>query len=407
MPKKFRRRGNVFHKQHNTAKYVAGCVATGVCIVAIVTAGFWWAKTFVGGGPDKEESSAPSAVSAPESGSADPSSNPSTPDSPNSGDPVPAPPSGTLRAFYAPISLLKDRTSLDSKLDKAAAAGLNAVVFDLKDEEGNLHYTTATELGTRAGAAAPDALSLDELTALQTHLREKGFTAVPRLYAFKDSVGSRNLPTAKVTLESNPGYTWYDGNPSDGGKPWLSPYAPDAHRYVGDLAKELKGAGFTALMLDGVQFPDQESSAYYGNTELSSLSRSGVLQKFVSDLRAELSGCTLIVSMPGLAAFGDQTAPFGGNPLTFGEAIAAPNVMPSIVTGSMDNAHDAVKSAMEPLQMRLNLIDEAQRPQIMPWLQAYDCTAAQVDDQVRALKETAGDDASYILYNPSGSYAFG
>ena len=409
MPKKFRRRGSVFHKQHQTAKYVLGCVATGICIVAVVAAGFWWAKTFVGGSLDNSTSSAPeSAAPSPESSPAD--SEPPVPSQPDNSDtstPTPTLPSGTLRAFYAPVSLLRDSAALDVKLDKAAAAGLNAVVFDLKDEAGNLYYATATELGVKANAAVADALTLDELTALQTQLKEKGFTAIPRLFAFKDAVSPRSLPTAKVTLESNPGYTWYDGNPQTDGKPWLNPYAPDAHRYISDLAVELKGIGFTALMLDGVQFPNQESSAYYGNTELSSLSRGDVLKKFVTDLRTQLDGCALLLSMPGLSAFGDETTPFGGNPLTFGAAIAAPNVMPSEVDGSMADPYESVKTAISQLQLRLRLIDEEERPQSMPWLQAYECTATQLDDQIRALKEAAGDDASYILYHPDGTYPFG
>lgn len=411
MAKKLRRRGSVFHKQHKTAKYVAGCIITGVFIVAFVAAGFWWAKTFVGGGLETETSSAPDTISSvPEDGSggmtADESSASSAPETSNPGSTVTPLPAGTLRAFYAPFSLLQDRAALDSKLDKAAAAGLNAVVFDLKDESGNLYYETATELGITADTAVDDALSLDELADLRLHLQEKGFAAIPRLYAFKDSTSPRKLPNAKVTLESNPGYTWYDGDPNGGGKPWLNPYSPDAHRYIGDLARELQSSGFTAVMLDGVQFPEQESQAYYGETELSSLSRSEVLKKFVTDLREDLTSCTLMLSMPGLSAFGDRTAPFGGNPLTFGEAVAAPNVQPSLVGGPADNPYEAVKNALSQLQLRLRLIDEAERPQTMPWLQAYEYSSAQVEDQLRALKEVSGDDASYILYNPDGTYPF-
>lgn len=187
-------------------------------------------------------------------------------------------------------------------------------------------------------------------------------------------MGAGELPTAKITVN---GMSWYDGNPSNGGKRWLNPYAPDAHRYLIDMAAELKNLGVTGLMLDGVQFPEQESQADYGSSSLTSLGRGQVLQKFVTDLSAAFGDGQVILSMPGLAGFGEDTEVFGGNPLTFGEAVAAPVLLPSAlgnrlsvgentVTDPAAHPYEAVQLAMSQLSLRVQLMEETARPAIMP-----------------------------------------
>ncbi len=46
------------------------------------------------------------------------------------------------------------------------------------------------------------------------------------------------------------------------------------------------------------------------------------------------------------------------------------------------------------------------RPDIMPWLQAKDYNADQVNGQIKAVTEALGDKASFILYHPNGAYDF-
>ena len=356
----------------------------------MLAGGYFTAKFSVEGWPFGG-SAVSGGSAAPESVDSKPESQ--TPSSdPASVPPEPTPQTGGLRAFYAPLSLLRDQAALDAQLEAAAAAGLNAVLFDLKDQEGHLYYQSATELAAQSQAAVADALTLEQL---------------------KSAAG--NLDTAKITLSG--GLTWYDDNPSAGGKRWLNPYAPDAHRYIADMAAELKNMGFTALMLDGVQFPNQESSADYGSSELTSLSRGQVLQKFVTDLSAAFGDGRVILSMPGLAGFGEETKVFGGNPLTFGEAVAAPVLLPSALGSRLSvgettvdspaaHPYEAVQLAMSQLSLRIQLMEEADRPAVMPWLQAYDYSAQQIRDQIRGVTEVSGDQAAYILYHPQGAYDF-
>ena len=164
-------------------------------------------------------------------------------------------------------------------------------------------------------------------------------------------------------------------------------------------------------MLDGVQFPNQTAQADYGDSELRSLSHIEVLRKFVADLgKAVGEGCRVMQTMPGLSAFGDGTEPFGGNPVTLGADTVSPLLMPSgfgnslkvgetTVANPLKTPYDAVRLAAGQIRLRLELIDQNERPAVMPWLQADDYSAEQIKLQIKAVLEEFGQEASYILYN--------
>ncbi len=407
MSRKLRRgRTRVFHKRNTLPLKILGWVLAAAVIVA---GGYFGAKFILEEKPATESSSPASGQPA--------SSVPSSSQPPASEPEVTTPEAGALRAFYLPLSALRQTETLPSVLDEAAAAGFNAVLFDLKDEAGNLLYASATELALEAQSAADDAMSLDELKSLFQTLRGKGFVALPRLYAFVDAVAPRQLSTAKITTVDHPTWTWYDGDPNNGGKPWLNPYSPVAHQYLTDLLAELKEAGADTVMLDGVQFPKQTKDANFGDGEYASQSKAEVLTTFVSKAVAAMDGGRVLLASPGLAALGNDTTVYGGNPLTFGASAVAPIVMPSTLgnrltagTQTVDNPaanpFAAVSAALAQMQLRLQVIEQDMRPDLVPWLQGYDCTTAEMNEQIRAVTEVLGDDASYILYNPAGTYDF-
>lgn len=401
-----RGRTRVFHKRNTAPFKILGWI---LAAVLIVTGGYFGAKFILEEKPGNEAASSlpvQSDTSAPAQ-SQPPVSAP--PESPTAAE--------NMRAFYLPLSALRNAQTLEPTLDQAAGAGFNAVLFDLKDSEGRLYYQSGTALALQADSAAEDALTLDELKTLFQTLKSHGLTPLPRLYAFLDPLAPRKLSSAKIATADHPTWTWYDDDPQNGGKPWLNPYSPVAHQYLIDLMTELKGAGADAILLDGVQFPKQTKDAGFGNGEYASLSKAEVLATFVSKAVEAMDGSRVLLSMPGAAALGTDTTLFGGNPVTFGASVAAPDLMLSAFgnrltagTATVENPalhpYDAIKAALSQIQLRLQVIDEEQRPALTPWLQGYDCTVPQIAEQIRAVRDTLGGEASYILYNPEGAYDF-
>ena len=395
-----------FHKRRFPVKAIVWILAAAL----IIPASYFGAKYMLEERPEQAESSSPSASSV--SGGAAGSSAPpavSEPEAPEE--------DGAVRAVYLPLSTLRDAAGRDTALSAAASAGFNAVLFDLKGSDGRLAYVSATPLALQAQSAADGALPLEDLKNLLQAVKDKGMKPIARLYAFQDPYAPSRLPTAKIAYAGHEGWTWYDNDPDNGGKPWLNPYLEDARRYITDLLAELKAAGLEAAMLDGVQFPARTSSSALTAEQETAAAKAQALAGFVAQAEEAMGDGELLLSMPGQAALGIDTTVYGGNPVTFGAPHAAPVLMPATLGNKLTigeetiadpaaHPYDAVKAALSQIQLRLQVIDEAERPALIPWLQGYDCTAADMKEQIRAVTETLGQNASYIVYNAAGTYDF-
>lgn len=306
-----------------------------------------------------------------------------TPDTPTTTD--------VIRAFYLPVSALSvDTLSEVSTLHDAAAAGFNAVIFDLKDEGGTLYYQFANAQAKKVNAYAPNALTTDNLKALFSMMREAGLQPIPRLYAFCDDLAAKALTDARIGLESNHSWAWYDGDPNNGGKKWLNPYSPAAQNYVIALAEELQAQGAAAVMLDGVQFPTQLSSAYLGE-EAATVTKSDALAAFVAAMRTRLGDdCPVMLSCTEKGALGTDTKIYGGNPLTFGSTIAAP-----CLSGKF-------QESVEKMMLRTQVLED--KPLLAPMLKTIGLTAKQVSDAISACTKGGAD--SFILFDHEGYYEF-
>lgn len=379
---------------------------------AVVAIGFFGAKYFSEHPVDTAPESAPSesqvnslpADTAPES-----TDTPST-------DPTPSLSVEQVRAFYLPFDAVKNTETLTATLAEAAEAGFTGVVFDLKDANGTLYFHSETARAQQVNSFAADALSADATEALFSAIREAGLLPIPRLYAFKDNAAARVLTGARIAHQSDPSWVWYDANPANGGKAWLNPYADEAHLYIIDLAKELRDAGAAAILLDGVQFPAQTSSASFGSSANTNMGRDEILTAFIAKARTLLGeNCPVMLSCTADSALGTNTLVYGNNPLTFAPAAAAP----ALLTGEMkstitvgaetvqntpDNLGATVQALVNQMTLRIKVMAADKQPTLTPWLQAYDYTPAQIKSAMEGC--VAGGADSFILYSPSGSYDF-
>ena len=363
-----------------------------VC-VAVVALGYFGAMLMSGDG-------LPQIQPDVQVGSNDNTPTPDTPDTTpndNTSKPTNKPTTNTpattegIRAFYLPASALSvDTLSEVSTLHDAAAAGFNAVIFDLKDANGTLYYQFANAQAKKVNAYAPNALTADNLKTLFAMMKDAGLQPIPRLYAFCDDAAAKALEDARIGLESNHSWAWYDGDPNNGGKKWLNPYAPAAQEYVGALAEELKAQGAAAILLDGVQFPNQLGSAYLGE-EAATVTKGDALTAFVAAMRARLGNdCPVMLSCTEKGALATDTKIYGGNPLTFGPAMVAPQLTTK------------VEESVKAMLLRMQVLEE--KPALVPMLKTIGLTAKQVSDAISACTKGGAD--SFILFDHEGYYEF-
>ena len=395
MRRKLRRTRSVFSKRR--VPRGLKIFGTLVLCVAVVAAGFFVAKYATEHGKNTTDSEAiqpltPPTSNKPNSGTNRPNSDKEDTTQPDGNQPQAPASLDTIRGFYLPHSALQSDT-LPATLTAARKAGFNAVLFDLKDAEGNLYYQFSNAQAKRVNSFTADALTAEGLTALFDTIRECGLLPIPRLYAFRDDLAAKVLSDARVGLVSNHTWAWYDGDPNNGGKKWLNPYSTTAQSYIQGLAEELKAKGAAAVMLDSVQFPDKlDKNAYLGDVADLATERAATLTAFIEATRTRLGAdCPLLLACTSKGALATDTKVYGGNPLTFGATVAAP-----LLTSKWQ---DAAKELAHRIQG-----PDIQGTTLAPMLKTVGLTAKQVNDAISGV--VAGGTKSFILFDHEGCYDF-
>ncbi len=355
MGMKLHRNRRVFRSRNLVARILLWVLGA----VAVVAVGFFGAKYFTEHPMDATPDSTPSE-SLTESLPVDvkPDEQPPQTDTP----PITT---DTVQAFYLPFTAFNNTDALNTKLTEAKQAGFTAVVLELKDDSGKLYFRSQTARAQQVNSFADDSLSLDDTKALFTAVREAGLMPIPRLYAFRDNAAARVLTSARIAHQSDPSWVWYDAAPANGGKAWLNPYADEAQLYIIELAKELRDSGAAAILLDGVQFPAQTSSASFGTSPNTNLGRDAILTAFIAKARTLLGDtCPVMLSCTADSALGSNTVVYGNNPLTFAPSAAAPALLTSemkatitVGTETVQNTPDNLKATVQALvnQMALRI----------------------------------------------------
>ncbi len=365
MRRRIRRRRVRFGRRRSVLKPILGWV---LAAALIIPGGFFGAKLLFGGTKDL------------------PTVTPDTPATTTqaiSGTTIPTtvpPISNTqpLRGVLWSLDMLRDKAKLTDAAKKAVEAGYNCAVIELKDKDGNVYYASATDVGKKAQTATVDALPLETVTNAFTVMREQGLLPIPLLYAFEDRLAPRNLPEAKVTTTGHNEWTWYDGDPQNGGRPWLNPYKDAAQTYITALAEELQTAGAGAVMLDGVYFPTQTSQADFTTGGDATLSKSAVLQRFMDRMDA-VCDIPVLLRCSLNTALGNHTAGYHINPLLLGADAVVPDmrvealgdrvsVQQEMVTVSAGEMAQLVPRFTAAVESRKATIEAASDLQIAPLL---------------------------------------
>ena len=153
------------------------------------------------------------------------------------------PPPDHVRGVHVTMAL----ASLPGKLQQyLAIPGLNTIELDVKDENGQVGFTSGVPpLARQDGAAGAyyDPASV----AGETH--KAGIYLIGRVVTFEDPITATAHPDMAVMRTD--GTLWH----TSGGLAWLNPYSRAAWRYDVDVAVAAAKAGFDEIQFDYVRFP--------------------------------------------------------------------------------------------------------------------------------------------------------
>lgn len=252
-----------------------------------------------------------------------------------------------LRSVYLAHSVLTDPVKRDEFLNNAVKNGANAVVVDIKNENGAVLHRSNVKTASTALAISDTAVDLGETVEA---IVQKGLRPVARVYAFEDSVASASL-RRMACFYQNANLLWYDNDPSNGGRPWLNPYSQEAQEYVLQLAVESGELGFEEVILAGFHFPRgyQLDNIYFGEN-IPENGKAAVLEDIAGRVqeRLEAMGVGMSVMIRALDILEPNGFTYGeGNPLDRFQCTVYIDFTPAYLFNTFNNQYLFGGAALE------------------------------------------------------------
>ena len=171
----------------------------------------------------------------------------------------------------------------------AADTELNAMVIDIKNDEGIVTYRMEQPMVEELGAATAYIRDMPEL--IRRLKEEKELYLIARIVAFKDPLLAEKKP--EFCVKKKDGSVFHDKN----NLAWVNPYEKGVWEYLIELGKEAALAGFDEIQFDYIRFPTEikDEDVDYGE-EAARKSKTEVITEFTAYAYEQLSPLGVQVS---------------------------------------------------------------------------------------------------------------
>lgn len=179
-----------------------------------------------------------------------------------------------------------------SKMDELIAlveeTELNAMVIDIKNDEGRVTYKMQTDKVLEIDAGIRYIPDIEELVA---KCREKDIYLIARIVAFRDPYLAEQKPD--LAVKTKEGEIFRDKN----GLAWVNPYKREVWEYLVEIAAEAANAGFDEVQFDYIRFSTDiaEGGVDYG-PESEGIGKIEIITEFTEYLYEKLSPTGVYVS---------------------------------------------------------------------------------------------------------------
>ncbi|MDR0222475.1 MAG: putative glycoside hydrolase [Oscillospiraceae bacterium] len=313
--KKIKRSKNLYKNQKSRFRTIVEFAVTAAAVAGLCFVGYTIAATVFNyerpqGGGDVTES-APTATSGGVTGESG-----ETPGVSESGSDAEPPPYKSLgKTVYARLNVLSSPTSLSAFIEEAKSEGYDAVVVELKDEDGRLLYKS----GVAAVAGDGDIIA-GTLTAKQIaeSFSNAGIRPIARINTLKDRLAPAKIKDVSYRFADG-NSAWLDDRPENGGKFWANPFLQGTADYISDITAELYEAGFGDVIYANVVFPDfrKYDLTILSRRDTDEKTRFSALADFVNKAAEKSPGVNIYIEMSA----GDVIS--GGGPVKTAEILRA------------------------------------------------------------------------------------
>lgn len=292
---------------------------------------------------------------------------------------------------------------------------LNAMVIDIKNDEGRITYKMQTDTVVEIEAGVR---YISDIEALIQKCKEKNIYLIARIVAFKDPYLAEKCPELAVKTKS--GQIFKDKS----GLAWVNPYKKEVWDYLLEVAKEAARIGFDEIQFDYIRFStDLKSDNFDFGSEAQNKSKTEVISEFTKYACEELADMNVYVSADVYGTIIDNKvdqAIVGQDYVEMATYLdyICPMVYPSHYGNGVygidipdAEPYKTVNAAMNAAAKELSVLSEEQRAINRVWIQSFTATwvnghitygPEQIREQIHGAYDAGYDE--WILWNASIKY---
>lgn len=216
------------------------------------------------------------------------------------------------KTAYLNNQTVADPQAFSQALQQAVEQGYDSILFDLKSQDGTVHYTIDYNEPVNARVTAEHPIDLQQ-TAQQ--ILDAGLMPVASIYTFHDNIYPLADNSAS-TYYMDSDVLWVDDAPDKGGKPWIDPFTQSGQDYIRHIIDDAIEAGFQKIILQEVQFPEGYSLDMIDYGTHASDDKHAFLAQYIEQMTAYAAqqGVELSAMFPSSRLLGANTAMYFGDP---------------------------------------------------------------------------------------------
>ncbi|TAH64341.1 MAG: hypothetical protein EWM47_12840, partial [Anaerolineaceae bacterium] len=159
------------------------------------------------------------------------------------------------RGIYVTSRAIMDKR--DELIEIADTTEVNAMVIDVKDDNGRITFKMDSPRAQEIGATTN---TISDIVDLLKLLKEKEIYPIARIVAFKDPYLAEKKH--ELAIKNKDGSLYRDNN----GECWINPYEKEVWDYLIEVSTKAAEAGFMEIQFDYIRFSTGRgmSEAYFG-----------------------------------------------------------------------------------------------------------------------------------------------
>lgn len=194
-----------------------------------------------------------------------------------------------VKGIYVSAYVAGTKSMMDEIIDRIEQTEINAVVIDVKDDNGKVTFNMDSPLVTEIDACEA---FIPDIDGLVKRLKDKDIYLIARIPAFRDPYLAEAMPQWCCKLAD--GSIYRDSK----GLAWVNPYKQEVWDYLMEISKSAKAAGFDEIQFDYIRFSTEKGmrNVVFDEADTKGRGRQEIIQEFVQYAYEILSKEGLYVS---------------------------------------------------------------------------------------------------------------